>query len=282
MKRVILHATDYSENAIPALKYAFSLSEKLNASLFIVHIFDYPTIFDEGLKEPYNSLEKESYKLHHDKLVDFCKKHYKGDLDKIDVTFEAIEDKSIENGIITKINELNADLIVTGTKSEKLLKELLLGRTIKHLIDRAPCPVLMVPKKAKVREIRTIVYASDFEERDINAIQDLLKIAKPYNATLKIVHFSTKEEYHGDEQMEWFKELLREKISYNNIETEILFSDNIFNSLREYLGKNKADIVAMLERTPKGLVKKIFHADLVKKMGTLGNFPLMSFNENRL
>ena len=32
MKR-ILYATDYSENAIPALKYAFNLSEKLSKDL---------------------------------------------------------------------------------------------------------------------------------------------------------------------------------------------------------------------------------------------------------
>jgi hypothetical protein len=41
-------------------------------------------------------------------------------------------------------------------------------------------------------------------------------------------------------------------------------------------------MIAMLERNSKGLMKMLFHLDLVKKMETLGNIPLMSFNENRL
>ncbi|MDY0780960.1 universal stress protein [Tenacibaculum sp. IB213877] len=263
MKR-ILFATDYSENTVSGLKYACNLSEKLNASLFVIYVS-----------------KKKSDKSHEVELENFCREHYDLDLDKLDISFEVIESNSIEKGITNKAKELNADVIITGSKSEKLIKELLLGSTIKHLIDKAPCPVLMVPKKAKVREIKTFVYASDFEESDIKAIDKLLKLVKPFNAMLKIVHFS-KDENIEEEKMEWFKELLREKISYDKIETDVLISDNIFNNLRYYLGKNKADIAVMLERKPRKLVKKLFHADLVKKMGTLSNFPLMSFNETNL
>ncbi|KGL62101.1 universal stress protein [Polaribacter sp. Hel1_85] len=281
MKR-ILHATDYSENAVPALKYAFNLSEKLNASLFVVHVFDYPTIFSKELKEPYENLEEKSYKTHHDMLVDFCTKHYEGDIDEVDLSFDAIEDKSIVNGIMKKANNLNADLIITGTKSEKVLKELLLGNTAKKLIEKAPCPVLTVPKVQNVKNLDTIVYASDFEKYDISAIYNLVSIAKPFNATIKIVHISLKEDDEEIRKMEWFTELLNEKIEYDNIDVEIIFSDNIFDALSSYLEDKNADMVAMLERNSKGIMNMLFHIDLVKKMETLGNVPLMSFNENRL
>ncbi len=281
MKR-ILHATDYSENAIPALKYAFSLSKKLNASLFVIHVFDYPTVFSKELKEPYQNLEEKSYEIHYKKLVDFCTKNYEGDIDKMDLSFDAIEDKSIVKGIIKKANSLSADLIITGTKSEKVLKELILGNTAKQLIEKAPCPILTIPKEQNANKIDTIVYASDFEENDIGAIYNLVNLVKPFNATIKIVHISLKEKDTVRNKMDRFTELLRKKVKYDKIDIEIIYSENIFDALKTYLYEKNADMVAMLERSSKGIMHILFYTDLVKKMETLGNVPLISFNKSRL
>ena len=280
--RKILHATDFSGNAIPALNYALNLSKKLDASIFVIHVFDYPTIFDKDLKEPYINLEDKTYITQQNKLINFCNSNYEGDLGEVDVSFEAIENKSIINGIIEKAKNLNADLIITGTKSEKLLKELLLGKTALKLIEKAPCPVLTVPKDASADNIKTIVYASDFEEKDISAIYSLVHIAKPYEAAIKIVHVSKKENSYVLQKKSWFNQLLKEKIKYDKIDTEIIFSENIFDSLRNYLADENAGMVAMLERDSKGIVKMLFHSDLVKKMESLGSLPLMSFNGHRM
>jgi nucleotide-binding universal stress UspA family protein len=271
MKR-ILHATDYSENSIPALKYAFNLSKKLNASLFVIHVFDSLPL----------GLDGEKNNNHLSILAEFCELHYNGDIDELDISFDAIEDKSIVHAILKKSYSLHADLIITGTKSEKVLKELLIENTVKKLIEKAPCPVLSIPKEHNSHLIKTIVYASDLGENDISAIFDLVFIAKPHNAIIKIVHISLKEDDAMRRKLEWFIELLNEKVAYNKIDIEIIYSENIFESLKKYLDENNADIVTMLERKSKGIMNMLFHIDLVKKMETLGNIPLMSFNENNL
>ncbi len=278
----ILHATDYSENAIPALKYALNLSEKLNASLFVIHVFDIPKIFNKELKSPYNKANDKAYITQQNKLINFCKYHYEGNLDELDVSFEAVENKSIINGIIKKAKKLNADLIITGTESEKEFKELILGNIAKQLIEKAPCPVLTIPKDQCVSNIKTIVYASDFEENDICAIYNLVNVAKPFNATIKVVHVSKKENYKELQKKNWFDKLVKEKIKYDKIETEIIFSENVFGSLKAYFADENADLLTMLERDSKGIIKMIFHSDLVKKMDSFGHVPLMSFNDKIL
>ena len=60
---------------------------------------------------------------------------------------------------------------------------------------------------------------------------------------------------------------------------ELLFSEEIFPVLYDYLHEVKADLIAMLERGEKGLAKKIFHRDLVKKMESMSDIPLISFND---
>jgi nucleotide-binding universal stress UspA family protein len=271
MKR-ILHATDYSENSISALKYAFNLSKKLNASLFVIHVFD---------SLPFG-LDEKTDNRHLMILADFCKKHYDGNIDELDISFDVIEDKSIVNAILKKANNLNASLIISGTKSEKVLNELLSANKAKQLIEKASCPVLTVPKQEGDNTLKTIVYASDFEENDISAIYDLVNIARPFDAKIKIVHVASKKDDSEIEKMDWFTDLLNDKVKYDNIDVEIVYSVDVFEALKTYLENKNADMVTMLKRNSKGIMNMIFHIDLVKKMETLGNIPLMSFNENRL
>jgi len=152
-----------------------------------------------------------------------------------------------------------------------------MGSTTKQLIEKAPCPILSIPSDASHLAIKTIVYATDFEEEDVYAIRKLAEIAGQLDAEIKVIHISTKNEYRGDMKMEWFKKTLREKVSYERIDFDLIFSDDIFNTLRIYLGDMNADLMVMLERGHKSIVKKWFHRDLVKKMESYGRVPLLSF-----
>jgi nucleotide-binding universal stress UspA family protein len=171
-------------------------------------------------------------------------------------------------------------MIVVGMKGASKLRELIMGSTTKNLIEKAPCPVLAIPADTSHVTIKTIVYATAFEEEDIHAIKKLIEIAKPLDAEIKVVHVATKKEYSGETQMEWFKSMLQERIDYPKIEFRLLFSEDIFDSLRTYLGDVDADLMTMLEREKRGVIKKWFHQDLVKKMESYGRVPLMSFNEH--
>tara|TARA_R110002051_G_scaffold325501_2_gene428304 strand:+ start:336 stop:1217 length:882 start_codon:yes stop_codon:yes gene_type:complete len=281
--KIVLYATDYSDNAVAALKYAHAISTKIGAGLKVVHVFDYPTMLDNlDLKgeAPFPDIEGDAFKKHHAKLNDFCTEHLKGNLDELNVEIEAIEDKSVVNGIIDKIMQTNALLLVTGMKGGSALRELLMGNTTKHLLDRSPCPVLSIPDDASHLQIDTIVYATDFEDEDIGAIKSLVEIARPFNAEIRALHITTLNENAFKIKREGFKKMLNENVPYEKLSLEVLLSDDIFNTLRIYLGDVGADLVAMLERREKGIKKKWFHRDLVKKMEVFGRVPLVSFNES--
>ncbi len=279
MVKIILHATDYSENAVAALKYAYAMSTNMDASLLVVHVFDYPTTFDTKVNEPVPQFEKNAFKKHNSKLREFCIKHLGNELDKMDVRIEAIEDKSTVNGIISKAKELNAFMLVTGMKGGSAFKEFIMGNTTKHLIEKAPCPVLSIPADVSHRQIETIVYATDYEKDDIKEIDSIIEIAKAFDAEIKIVHISPLKEFDRKKLIRSFEEEVKEKISYKKMEFDIIPSDDTFEDLRLYLGKVNADIIVMLERKSKGLLKKIFHRDLVKKMEYYGKIPLLSFKK---
>jgi len=279
--KTILYATDYSENSVAALKYAYSLSTAINATLEVIHIFDYPTMLD-GLsleaEDPFPDIEGDAFKKHNAKLKDFCKEHLGSELEKMNVKIEAIEDTSVIDGIISKASNVAPLLIVTGMKGGSILREVIMGNTTKHLIEKSPCPVLAIPAGVSHKEIKTIVYATDFEEEDLGAIDKLAEIAELLQAKIKIVHISSSERIIGKAEKKEIEDKIHKCIPYRNLEFNILYSDDVFNDLKIYLGKANADVIAMLERENKSIISEIFHRDLVKKMESYGKIPLMSFN----
>ena len=279
--KTILYATDYSENSVAALKYAHTISSKMNAKLLVVHVFDYPTMLDDlSLKgeDPFPDIEGDAFKKHNSKLNKFCNKILNNDLRNLNIEMEAIENKSVVKGIVLKADEIDAFLIVMGMKGGSALREIIMGNTTKHLLEKSPCPVLTIPSDASHTQIETIVYATDFEEEDLGAIDKLTEIAKPLNAKIRIVHISSLEESVGIGQMNDIREKIKKHIKYPNIDLDIFHSEDVFNDLKVYLGKVNADLIAMLERENKSLSSLIFHRDLVKRMESYGRVPMIIFN----
>ena len=278
--KALLYATDYSKSSVSALQSAYSLSRDLGTRLVITHVFNYPKVLGmEGL-DVRPLLEINPFKLHRSELEKFCNECLGSKWESPNILLEPVQHNSVPNGIISKAEEYRAQLILVGTKGKSGIEEMILGSTTKKLIEKAPCPVVAIPMDMKPRTIHTIVYATDFEEEDIHAIQKLLEITQPLKAKIKVVHISTKQEYAGDLLMEWFKEMLHSKVDYQDLAFELLFSEDVFSTLQGYLGEVNADVVAMLERERKGFSNKWFHNDLVKRMEEYGQVILISFNEH--
>ena len=103
--KTILYATDYSENSELALKYAHNMSDKMEAKLLVIHVFDYPTFLDDISFKPeaaFPDLESDAFKKHNSKLKAFCKRVLDSDIATLNIEIDAIENKSVINGIVKK------------------------------------------------------------------------------------------------------------------------------------------------------------------------------------
>jgi nucleotide-binding universal stress UspA family protein len=277
--KTIIFATDYSRNAVTAVKYAHGLSSKLGVNLLVIHIYSLPMMLGLEFDIFYDELEKTTLKKHNTKLKNFCKKHLGKDLAGINVKTEAFENLSVAHGILAKASANKAFMIVIGMKKESAIKELFMGDTSMSLIEKAPCPVLLVPENVSDNNLKSLVYATDFEQEDIGAIYKFSQIAKRFDAKITVVHIAPNIIDDANIKMEWFKEMVEQKVTYKKIKYKVLFSEEIFGTLKAYLDSNKIDLVAMLEREKSGFLKKLFQRDMVKEMESFGKIPLLSFNE---
>lgn len=276
--KTILYATDYSENSVAALRLAYTIAQKFNAKLIVIHVFDAPITLASTVSISYMKKEKRHFIEHDAKIKKFVNQHLGSQSKYSDIHFVVEEEGSVSDGILETAVKSNADLICVGSTGTSPIKEFLLGSTAKALLKKTPCPLLVVPADNTVIRLHKMVYATDFEQADIFAINKLVKIAQKFDAQIRVVHITTKNDYVGDEQMAWFKGMLQEKVVYAQLEFDLIFSENVFEELLWYLEDCEADFLAMLERKDSSFYQKYLQTDLVRKMVKDSNVPLLSFN----
>ncbi|MEW7289934.1 universal stress protein [Aquimarina sp. 2304DJ70-9] len=278
--KTILYPTDCSEHSIAALQYAYNLSTKLQADLIVLHVFDIPSFPGTSMIRSLQQIERNAFEEQHDILKAYCKKHLGTTSSETNVRIEVVKNLSITDGILAKTKELQVDMLIIGMKDKHSNRGVLTGDIAKELITKSICPLLVVPNNFNTEQIKTIVYATDFEESDIRAIDRLIEVAQPFESKISVLHISAKDNDDEKSKMAWFKEMVLQKVNYKNIEFKLVISDNIYEKLNAYVHDIKADLVVMLEREDQGIFKKLFHRDLVKQIESHTDIPLLSFNKS--
>jgi len=275
----ILFATDFSSNANKAFEFALNLAEKHQAELIMLHVYDVQPVFGH----PYATTNPaDLFRLKCENWENKLKEFFNQYNSDIQPTNIAIEYPSVVKGILSIIEKYQPQLVVTGTKGESPVKELLFGGTTKALVKRSPVPVLAIPEYAELNDYDKILYTSDFREVDMQALQDLVEWVRPFEPEIKVLHMSTENEFEGLEKLEWFKEMINDNVSYPAISCELVLADDIFNTLNKYMTENDFDLLVMLEKKRNGIIDKLFHEGLVKKMEFRTWIPLLSYNEHFL
>ena len=279
--KTILYATDCTRHATPALRYAYKLSEQLDAKLIILSVFDLPPVLVATIRSP-KHLSKMAADEHMMVLHNYCSRYLKDSMSS-NIVLDVVESPSIADGILKRCHALKPDLLILGMKDEHTLRGYFSGNIANAILAESPCPVIMAPNQFRYRKLKTLIYATDFEERDIEAIKNLVALAAPYEAEILVVHIPTKEEYSGMEQMEWFKELLNQKVDYPNIRFHMIFAASVQEGLGSYAEDVRADLLVMLQRaSSRSFFGKLLHGDQVKAMETRSKIPIMSINEHCL
>lgn len=274
----LLYATDFSKNAEKAFDFALKIAEKHHAELIMLHVFDIPPI----MGHPYLMSPAEMTLQAAASWENYLKEFFEQFITDIHPTFIALENPSVVKGVLSVIKKHKPDLVVTGTKGKSLLKEIFVGSTTKALVKQSPVPVLAIPSNADYSDFDNVLYASDFREVDLNALEQLIQLVKPYKSEIKLVHVSSEDEYNANQKMEWFKDLVKDNISYKHISFKLLRSERVFERLTNYVQNHNLDMMVMLEKERTRLVEKLFHEDLVWKMEFNATIPILSYNEHYL
>ncbi len=275
--REIIYATDCNKHSSAALNFALKFAKRLDAGFNLLHVYSLPPIENTTLRSV-ELLRERAQEEHLEMLKKYFDQYSFSSSDPDKIRFIARESTSVSHTIVSLSEELQADLIVVGKKDEHSLRGVFAGNIANSLMSRISCPLLVLPNTLQQTDLKNLVYASDFEADDILALIRLQEMVAVFDSEVKVIHVPIEGEYASSEQMEWFKEMLRQQSSAPEIEFHLVLADNVSKGIQVFLEENNAHLLCMLEREEKGFFDRLLHKDQVKQMKALSTIPLMCFN----
>lgn len=273
--KTILVPTDFSKCAENAANYALEFADKFNLKVILHNSTHLPTL---AVEVPFEEISEE-------KLLAESKNNMKKYLqnEKIKNKNLIVEDNvsfgfAVDN-IISLAKENMTSIIIMGTKGTSNLEGLLLGSITAFVMEKAPCPVLVIPENATFNDIKKIVFATDYHKNDVEAIHFLSTIASKYNAEILVVHESavTLTDNLERDLFEIFKNEVIQKVSYKNISFKFIVGYDISKDINIILEDEHADLLAISTRK-KNIFTKLFEKSLTKIITHHTKIPLIAFH----
>lgn len=145
----ILIAVDDSQYSYHAAEYGFALAKKLNSSVALVHVNEFPiavNITGDPILGDTGMIMPEVMDIQREKTEELfakLKTELAGDLN---VEQHALTG-DITSGIIELAKDYKASLIVMGTHGRTGFNHFISGSVAENVTRHAKCPVLIVPNK---------------------------------------------------------------------------------------------------------------------------------------
>lgn len=270
----ILVPTDFSNNANTAIDYACELARSLGAEITVLNIhtpavtqYDIASVIIKNELDRAKELAEEKLgeisKMIQQQYQIACKTRF-----KVGGVVESIEDM---------IQNEEADFVIMGTRGASGLSKFLFGSNTARVIEKVDCPVLAIPDGCTFQTPKRIVYATDFNNAELNHIDKLVAVAQSFNSELMMVHITTDKEALLSEEMlkRNFAMKVSELTDYGAITYFAKYEENIVRALDSFTQQVRADWIAMLTRNRTSF-EKFYNPSMTKKMAYQTKIPLLA------
>ncbi len=280
----ILIPTDFGETAFNTVKYGVELAKKYDCNIELIHVIDvtyygstYTTAGDirtvPVVTKEIRVAKEKAAKTSIDKLNEKIASHFK-DLPKIkNVIRSGIE----SDAVIEEIKENNIDLLLLSASSEKGFLQFITDDN-RRLVEKAPCPVIVVPEDAEFGAYKKIVYATDYSSKDIPTMKKLVKYAKPTNANIIALHITDDSSFNEQIKNVGFEENMKKEVEYDHISAYARMGMDVVKSTLTFAEDAGADLIVYLKEN-KGFLEKIFEGSTTKKVIKKTPLPVLIFHE---
>jgi nucleotide-binding universal stress UspA family protein len=266
----ILVPTDFSDYSKKSFEQALVIASKNGATVTLLHCIEPPYDFASTVESTLEQMKRGANRRLNDMYQQALKEE----------RFKGIEGSTMLATGLTKatvieiIKSREIDLVIMGSMGVSGLRKRLLGSTSTDIALRSPVPVIIVPESEVSKGFDQILFATDYRPNDIEALKFLSQLAGLFNSTIHIVHVSGQQSFDSDLSYRGFRELVKEEITYSNLNFDIYFDDEPFTGLSRYIENHDIDLLVMT-RYKKTIMKSLFEKNHAKEMGYYSKIPIM-------
>lgn len=265
----ILVPVDFSENAKNAFEYAVHFAAHLpNVKLKVVHAF-MPNV--ESEYPNFVPPVADYLKIREQMLQDFM--------------LEVDPEGKIENEILIGFpaDELvtlskDVDLIIMGTTGKGGIINKVFGSVSSTVARRAHCPVLLIPKGYDFKDVKHILYASNYESAGNELLTALIDFNKLFKSTVHFVHVRSEESRFDKTKEEIFEDLFRDKEPDFCFHIAEIDAESVVEGLNDYAFSHDVGMVVMAHKHRK-FWDSFMHKSQTKQVAMASQLPLLVFQD---
>lgn len=265
----ILVPTDFSENAMDALRYATGILAERGGKLFLVSAYEVPTV-SRGSTAALRRKIEENLQAKADAL--------KNTLNNMDsaLEFEIFLREEDTLGLIRRaVEHFNIDLVVMGTKGSSGMEEVFIGSVTASVVGNVDAPVLAVPSHVRYNGFGLVTVSTDLAEDAFDLAKNFMDWFKPFEGKVEFLHIAREsDEAEAGGKMKSLRGRLTEA-GYAGFATVMRPNDSIREGIVGYLESVNPSLFVMITRK-RGLIGKLFDPSLTKKMAMHLQVPLLA------
>ncbi len=276
MKRILV-PTDFSPTAEKAFRFALDIASKTKGTVILYHIYVPERIKSTGTysKQRIDNAQLEANVL---KRLQRLRRKVLGD--SLDVPVSTIVGRSpLIDNILGFAENNHIDLIVMGTQGASGFKKTIIGTVAARVVEKSDFPVLMIPAKYEINELKQFVFATNYRASDKQALTLVNTIAKLFEAEVIVVHFANA--YHSEldkvkvrDEFNSYASALQREFNESKIKFHLLETTSVVETMETLDGNFPYDVMAMVRRN-KTFLEKFFVKSFTQNMVYLTKKPLL-------
>ncbi|TFF37353.1 universal stress protein [Mucilaginibacter psychrotolerans] len=281
MKKLLL-LTDFSDHAEHAAENALYLCTKMQTALTIYHSFQaFPLVaYENGgpylteFSDAYAAETNERMARFLSKTKVFAEENFEG----IEIPIEHIsEDGDLGANLAKLLANADYELVIMGSGSSDYLDQLLGGSETQSVIIHSNRPILIIPLQSNLKQLKKVVFATDYNEKDFHAINYLVDMAGLLSFEIQVLHVDT----FGDNPDKKWKEEVELKrfaggLNFPGITYHSIWGKEVIPRLNKYCDESGADLLAMVHYH-QGFFSKLFGLSSTRKEVRNQKQPLLIF-----
>lgn len=279
-KRVLL-PTDYSKNALNAIRYALGLYKDVQCDFYFLNAFqstgyslDSLMVSEVGERN-YEAAKLEST-MGMDRLKEVLRLQPKNDKH----TFHTV---CTFNSLLVAVEEVlkakDIDIIVMGTKGITASSNAILGTNTVGIMEKiTQCPVIAVPDSFRFSPPKEIVFPTDyktaFRRKELGY---MFEIAKMHGSGIHVLHIE--KESRLNQGQENNKALLADMMADIDHSFHTLTKVKVAQGIETFMQSRGSDMIAFLNRKHR-FFNSILTNPLIKEIGYDSKIPILVLKDN--
>ncbi|RYY40717.1 MAG: universal stress protein [Chitinophagaceae bacterium] len=261
MKTIIV-PVDFSENAHSTARYALHMLSGIpEVSIVLYHMYEKANEEEEA----YFRLEAMKTEL--------------SNVAVMSIACHAEPGSDFPESLARFARHWSASLIVMGLTGQSKLGQIFMTSNTLKLVEKNPCPVMVIPPQAQFTRIRNVALTSDFRDVDLSTpVGPIKQVLEMFAPSLHIVNVNSEHYVALTEHFLEQKSRMNALFADFNPEFYFIGTYDFHETINQFVADKQIDMVITIPRSH-SFIDKLFNPNHTKKLVVSSTVPVLAAHE---